>query len=137
LISATLDSSVYVRALNFTGTAALLLGYARAGNFRIDIWASILEETLGVPREKFQRDPHTIHDVRQRLTALCNNVSPTQILGVVKEDPDDNRVLECAAEASSDYIVTEDKDLLRLKEYAGIQIVNVADFIKIVAEGKR
>jgi predicted nucleic acid-binding protein len=45
--------------------------------------------------------------------------------------------LQCAAEACSDYIVTEDRDLLRLKEYAGIQIMNVADFIKIVAEGKR
>jgi predicted nucleic acid-binding protein len=81
---------------------------------------------------KFQRDPHTIHDVRQKLTTLCNHVLPTQTLDVVKEDLDDNRVLECAAEASSSYIVTEDKDLLRLQEYAGIRVVNVADFMKIV-----
>jgi uncharacterized protein len=132
LISATLDTSVYVRAFNFTGAAAALLGHARAGNFRIDISEAILEETLGVLREKFQRDTYTIHDVRQKLTALCNQVSPTQTLDIVKEDPDDNRILECAAEARSGYIVSEDKDLLRLQEYSDIRIVNVADFLKII-----
>jgi predicted nucleic acid-binding protein len=43
-----------------------------------------------------------------------------------------NRVLKCAAEASSGYIVAEDKDLLRLGQYAVIRIVNAADFMRIL-----
>jgi putative PIN family toxin of toxin-antitoxin system len=137
LISATLDTSVYVRALNFGGPAATLLAQARAGDIRIDISEPILRETIGVLREKFQRDPYTISDVHQRLTALCKRVSPTETLDVIKEDSDDNRVLECAAAARSDYIVTEDKDLLRLGHYGSTRILNIADFMKIMVEQRR
>lgn len=38
-------------------------------------------------------------------------------LDVVTEDPADNRILECAVTAGSDYIVTGDKDLPRLGTY--------------------
>jgi putative PIN family toxin of toxin-antitoxin system len=132
LISATFDTNnIHIRAFNFGGPAALLLGYARAGYFRIDISEAILQETADVLREKFQRDPYTIHDVRQKPGALCNLVDHTQVLDVIKEDPDDNRILECAAAAKSDYIVSEDKDLLRLGVYEGISIVTISDFLKI------
>jgi predicted nucleic acid-binding protein len=36
---------------------------------------------------------------------------------VIDYDPPDNRILECAAEAGSEFIVSEDKDLLRLKDH--------------------
>jgi putative PIN family toxin of toxin-antitoxin system len=137
LISATFDTNIHIRAFNFGGPAAVLLGYARAGHFRIDISEAILQETADVLREKFRRDPYTIHDVRQKLEALCNRVAPTQVLNVIKEDPDDNRILECAVTAKSDYIVSEDKDLLRVGRYKGIAIVTVADFLKIARDENR
>jgi predicted nucleic acid-binding protein len=56
VISATLDTSVYIRALHFGGPAALILGHARAGNIRIDISEAILAETSRVLRDKFQWD---------------------------------------------------------------------------------
>ena len=110
----------------------MLLGHARVGDFRIDISEAILGETAEVMREKFHRDPYSIHDVRQKLQALCNHVTPTQSLDVIKEDPDDNRILECAAAAKSDYIVSEDKDLLRLGSYSGIRILNISDFLSLI-----
>lgn len=57
-------------------------------------------------------------------------VFPTQTIDAVPEDPDDNRVLECAVAAGSRYIVTGDAALLRLGQYSGIQIMRVADFMK-------
>ncbi len=131
MISATLDTNVYIRAFNFGGQAATLIALARAGEIRIDISEQILKETIGVLREKFERDPYTLNDIRQKLTALCNSVTPTETLNVITEDPDDDRIVECAAAAKSDYIVSEDKDLLRLGHYGGARIVNIADFIEI------
>jgi uncharacterized protein len=49
---------------------------------------------------------------------------------VIKEDPPDKRILECAVEAGSDYILTWDKDLLRLAEYGRIKILRVPDFLQ-------
>ena len=119
------------RALHFKGLAALLLGHARAGNIRIDISDPILMETLRVLREKFQWDGYMLHDARQRLLSISNHVTPTEKLSVIQEDPDDDRIVECAVAAKSDFIVSEDKDLLRVRavwecpdfEYSGISAV--------------
>jgi predicted nucleic acid-binding protein len=56
--------------------------------------------------------------------------APAQTLDVVKEDEPDNRILECAVQAASEFIVTADKDLLRLGSYAGTRIVTAADFLR-------
>lgn len=47
----------------------------------------------------------------------------------MREDPDDNRILECAAAARSDYIVTGDNHLLKIKSFGGTQMIKVADFL--------
>jgi predicted nucleic acid-binding protein len=54
---------------------------------------------------------------------------------VIKENPSDNRILECAVAAGSDYIVSGDKDLLRLGRYDSIRILNVADFLDLAHAG--
>jgi predicted nucleic acid-binding protein len=97
---------------------------------RLDISDAILDETIRVLREKFEWDGSRLHDARVRLASLTNRVAPTQLLEVVKEDPPDNRILECAVEAGSEYILTWDKDLLRLGNYAGISIMTPAQFLE-------
>ena len=67
MISATIDSSVYIRALHLGGPAALLIGHARAGNIRIDISDPILNETVRVLRDKFGWSGDMLHDARGRL----------------------------------------------------------------------
>jgi len=131
LISATLDSSVYVRALHFGGPGALLIGHARAGNFRIDISDPIVNESMRVLRDKFQWNGHMIQDARAKLLSIAHHVAPTVTLGVIKEDPDDDRVLECAAAAASGFIVTEDKDLLRLGKFGNSHILTIREFLNL------
>jgi len=50
-------------------------------------------------------------------------VTPSQTLNIIKEDPEDNRILECAAEAGSDVIVSGDKDFHRVKQYGKVRVV--------------
>jgi uncharacterized protein len=131
VISATLDTSVYIRALHFGGPATVIIDHARAGNIRIDISDAILAETIRVLRDKFQWDGYSLQDARGKLLALGNYISPNETLQVVKEDPDDDRILECAATAKSDFIVSEDKDLLRLGQFGDSRIVSIRDFINL------
>jgi uncharacterized protein len=58
-------------------------------------------------------------------------VRPSVQIDVIKDDPVDNRILECAVSAGADYIVTGDKDLLRLGSYDSIKLLKVSDFLKI------
>lgn len=133
MISATLDSSVYVRALHFGGRAALLIAHARAGNIRIDISDPIVNETLGVLRDRFQWNGYMIQDAREKLLSLSHHVSPTVTLNIIKEDPDDDRILECAATAGSNFIVSEDKDLLRSRRFGDARVVTIQQFLELMA----
>jgi len=129
VVAVTLDSNIYVSALQYGGAGARLLGIARSGGMRIDTSDAILAETIGVLRDKFRWDGYRLHFAREGLRKLANVVVPSQTLHVA-DDPEDNRVLECAVAAGSDYIVTNDKDLLRLAEYGGIRIIRAVEFLQ-------
>lgn len=47
-------------------------------------------------------------------------------------DPKDDIFLACAKAANADYLVSEDQDLLVLKEYGGTKIVNAITFLDIL-----
>jgi uncharacterized protein len=127
--SATLDSNIYVSAFEFGGICARLIGMARVGIFRLDVSETIVDETVGVLRDKFGWDGHSMQDVRQKILKIANCVVPKATLAVVNLDPDDNRILECALEAHSDFLVTHDKDLLRLRTFQSIRIETAVAFV--------
>jgi uncharacterized protein len=51
-----------------------------------------------------------------------------ETLAVITADPADNRILECATAARSDYIVAGDDQLLRLQRHNKTRIPKMADF---------
>src|SRR5207302_4965442 len=91
----------------------------------------ILAEVKDVLIRRFQWPSEDTAEARRRLQQMARTVMPAVQLDVIKEDPPDNRILECAVTAGSDYIVTGDKDLLRLGQYDSIRIVSVADFLDL------
>lgn len=48
-------------------------------------------------------------------------------------DVDDNRILECAVEGAADFIVTGDKDLLRIARFGKIAILTASEFLAQIA----
>jgi predicted nucleic acid-binding protein len=66
------------------------------------------------------------------ISQISDSVAPTQQVDVIKDDPSDNRILECASAARSQYVVSGDKHLLRLKSFEGKPIVPVAEFLDIL-----
>jgi len=110
VVSINLDTNIYVSGLEFNGIGSRLLGMARYGQVCLDISAAILDELMTVLRDDFAWDGYRMHDMREKLVGMSNFVVPAETLNVVPDDPDDNRILECAVEAGSDFLVTEDKD---------------------------
>ena len=52
----------------------------------------------------------------------------------VSRDPKDDKFLATAAAAQADYLVTEDQDLLVLREHQGTRIVTMAAFIQVLEQ---
>lgn len=84
---------------------------------------------MGVLRDKFGWDGYRLHFAYPELRKLANIVAPVQTLDVT-DDPDDNRILECATAAGPDCIVTYGQDLLRLGEYGGVKIIRAVEFLQ-------
>ena len=102
---------------------------ARAGTIRIDTPEAILAETMGVLARKFGWQGYRLRFGQEALRKLARVVEPTQTIAIA-DDPDDNRILEWAVEAGSDFIVTNDKDLLGIGRYAGIPIIRAEAFLQ-------
>lgn len=62
--------------------------------------------------------------------AQVNDVINRRQIRIVR-DPEDNKILESAAESQADYLVTSDNDLLTLKKYRRTKIVTPVEFWKI------
>ena len=59
-------------------------------------------------------------------------VIPALNLNIVDKDPDDNKFIEAAVEGKADYVVTQDKHLLEIKQYTGINIITPEEFLQII-----
>lgn len=135
MIRATIDTNVLVSALMYTGGKPYqLLQMALASDINLTVSQAIVDEVGEVLRRKFGATQDFIDESRQVIGAAARTVTPAVRLDVIKDDPDDNRILECAVTAGSDLIVTGDKDLLRIGRYDSIAIVTVADFMELVRE---
>ena len=92
---------------------------------------AILDDMEDVLRRKFSFSPEESADARRSVRAIARTVIPAVTLDIIKEDPPDNRILECAVAAGADFIVTGDKDLLRLGRYDSIRILCPSDLLDI------
>jgi len=136
MLRVTLDSNAYVSALQFNGRAARLLRMAPDNDIEIAISEPLIAEVIGVLRERFGWDGYRLHAEWERIKSITKFVTPSGTLDVIDHYPPDNRILECADEAGSEFIVSEDKDLLRLKEHGNARIIRAAEMLDIV-QGKR
>ena len=57
---------------------------------------------------------------------------PSNRINAIKDDPDDNMVLECSEAGKADYIVSGDDHLLNFKKYKDIKIVRTKFILDIV-----
>jgi uncharacterized protein len=91
---------------------------------------AILDELLGVLARKFARDAEELAHAALFLGDIATLVKPARRLKVLKDDPD-NRVLECAATGAAALIVTGDRELLELKQYAGVRIISLREYVEL------
>ena len=91
----------------------------------IQIFSSqeILEEYKEILARDFDYNEQEIEKILEKVIQFVNMVSPSVKVEAVKEDIDDDKIIECALESKAEYIISYDKHLLKLKEYQGIKIV--------------
>ena len=123
------DTNIYISALMFGGLPGTFLDLALMRSFELVVSAALLDELDEKLRHKFGVSAVDAAAVRARLNSVAEVVAPARVANAVEDDPDDNRVLECAVKGRADCIVSGDRHLLRLGAYEGIPILTVRPFV--------
>lgn len=138
MLRATLDTSILIAALGLKSRSAIdILNMGLEGTANLTVSSAILDEMGKVLTRDFDASPEEVAQARAIVTERARTVTPAVQLDVMKEDPPDNRILECAVSAGADYIITRDKDFLRRRNYAGIRMIDDAEFLGLARNEER
>lgn len=138
MIRAVLDANVIVSGvLSEKGNPGKILEAWRQKRFELVVSEAILAEiarVLRYPRiaKRHRWSESSIAALIEDLRGLAI-LTPGQVkLAIVKEDPSDDRYLECALEGEADYVVSGDRHLVRVDQLQGIEIVSPAEFTALI-----
>ncbi len=125
MIRLVIDTNVFVSALISTRSIPALLLDEAGKKYSLFISKEILSEVEDViSREKFGFTKQKISSALEAILSFSEIIDPEIKVDVIKSDPDDNKILECAIACGASYIVSGDSHLLELREYGSIKIIN-------------
>jgi len=111
MITAVIDTNVFVSALIAGGTPLAVIESTRLGKSRSLVTVDA-----------------TINSIR----AMANIVLPADVPEGAMRDPKDRIILACAIGGQADFMVSGDKDLTDLNVYEGIPILTPAQFLALL-----
>lgn len=117
------DTNVLVSALVFGGVPRDVYELAVAGHLLVVTSPTLIIELQEILLAKFRYPIEIVERITSEYKTLGVVVEPTVTISAVKEDPDDDRVLECAVSGQADAIVSGDRHLLTRERFRGIPIL--------------
>src|SRR5262245_12582070 len=131
LLRVVVDTNIYISAFLYPQRAIFqIVHQAGRRQYHLLISPAIIREVGRVMGEDlvWEEDARIRH--LKTIAKAAEIVMPRLTLGVIREDPPDNRILECAVEGRANLIVSGDRHLRRLKIYQSIPIVRPIDFLR-------
>ncbi len=138
MLKVVLDTNQFVSgAISKQGPSAMLLKAWREHAFILISSREILEEVGQALRYHRIAKKYGLKEERiQSILALIEHeaviLPEIPHVDIIKDDPDDNKILACALAAEADYIVSGDKHLLNLGRHKKTAIFTVGEFLKIL-----
>lgn len=134
MLKVTPDTNTLVSAVISKGNEFELLRLAHISKIKLILSLQILKEFKDViSRKKFGFSNEQINRILKSIVNISAIIMPSNRIDLIKEDPADNKILECAESGKADYIVSGDYHLLKLKEYKEIKIVKTSEFLKRIS----
>jgi len=131
-VKVVFDTNIYISAFVIPGgNAEKAYLHAVDGNFELCTSIAILTELARKLDEKFGWEKEKIEQLIRSISNIANTFKTSPRLKVLSDDPD-NRILECALDATAEFIVTGDKHLLNLTRYQDIEIIKLSAFLAML-----
>jgi putative PIN family toxin of toxin-antitoxin system len=124
-----LDTNVLISAFFWNGNERKVLEKCRAKELDLLISPEILAELDAVLDRKFSVPEEKRAEYSKNIILISKLVFPNKRIAVIKADPSDNRILECAVDGEAEFIISGDGHLLKLEIYKGIEILTAKLFL--------
>ena len=127
-----LDTNVFISGIFWTGESHNAILAWKEGKFDLVTSPQTVSELVKILSDFKIRLPHDM--IKEWSDLIVRNsivVEPKEKISAVKDDPTDDIFIEAAVAGSADFIVSQDKEVLKLKEFRGIKIVTPEEFNKI------
>lgn len=125
------DTNIFISAFAICGSQAekAILKIIESGDYLI-ISKEIIDEILLVLSSKFSHDREALSRIAVYLSEVAELVRPTERIRIFKDKPD-NRIIECALKGNADAVATGDKEMLKIKQFRGIRIISLKEYLEI------
>jgi len=130
MIRAVLDTNIFISALFWRGAPYEVLKAGLAGRFTLLVSAEIIWELKERLKNKFRFPDSDTDEFLEVVTLNSYIVKPVIQLKIVRADPTDNKIIECAIAGQAHFLVSGDRHLLDLKEYRSVKIITPRQFLK-------
>jgi len=125
-----IDTNVFVSSF-FGGKPRQIIDLWKTGDITLCLSPPIVEEYVEVLRRLDLQEGQELQELLQLFAQGFHLIyaAKTPSLGIVQDDPDDNKFIECAVALHCKIIISGDKHLLSVREYMGIKIVSPKEFL--------
>lgn len=133
----TTDTNVLISSTFWYGDSNRILEKVENNEVELILSKEIIKEFSEVLnykeiKDKIKNKNLEINRTKEKIISLSTLVEPKLKFNEIKDDPDDNIILECAVEGNVDFIISQDKHLLKLKGFKEIKIITPEEFLKIL-----
>jgi putative PIN family toxin of toxin-antitoxin system len=126
-----IDTNIYISAIFWNGKPREVIDLGRDGKITIFTSLDIENEIAGKLKTTFKLAEEDVNQILLDFSTFTLPIRINKELIVVRDDPDDNKFIECAVECRANYIISGDRRLLNLKEYEGIKLIKSSEFLKV------
>ena len=128
-----IDTNVFVSGIFWKGISNRIIIAWRARKF--DLVNSLMNVEELIKILKFFKIDMSDEHIKEWVTLIVENSIIVDVVGkikIVKDDPTDDKFIETALNGNADYIISQDRHLLDIKEFEGIKIVSPEEFLRIL-----
>ncbi len=130
MLRVVIDTNIFISSF-FGGAPREIIDLWKTGQITICLTQEIVEEYIKVLNRLGLKDKSEITNLTKLFAEGFNSIFTTKTpnLNIIKDDPDDNKFLECAVALESKIIISGDKHLKDIKRYINIEIMSPREFL--------
>jgi len=131
-VKVVIDTNIFVSSF-FGGNPKKIIDLWKNGKITLCLSSAILDEYIDVLRKIGLEDEYELEELLSLFSRGFNILFTTKTpkLNIIKNDPDDDKFIECAVALKANVIVSGDRKVLAVKEYMRIKILTPQQFLEI------